>query len=409
MKANNTLISRISNIWNSFFTIFLFFCILCLGFENKIQAKDIVILKSNNSSIILNANALDKENTVYKIYSNYSLNDKNVRVGKGSEIEFIDGSISNGVISLAKGCRLLGNKQDCQELKICITGEDVEINGLKTTSIGNTVIYSFSSCNSLKVLNCEINALKGNGIKIVADKIKGVVKGLCFSNNLISFNRMGIEIQNHGNKEYRYNGINIVNCRFSMNTSISKYGCGVSLSGYGRNVAISNCDFDAVSVGIEIVGFSDVDINSNHFDRISKKVIATSNKRPMSGISIKTNVANCDGAKLQFTNTRKIIIERNEFNISMIEMIGCSSCKIAKNRLTTNGHYAIMLDGGKQSTENNWVYDNDVFQQGDNWSVFRCYGVYSRGNRFDNNYVKRANKKGVAHDQMKGASNNMFK
>ena len=374
MKANSTIISEIFNIWNSRIAYFLLFCIFCLGFDTKILAKNVVVLKSNRSDAVLSVNAFEKENTVYKIYSSYSL-----------------------------------NRQKCVELKICVAGEDVEINSLMTSSSGNAVIYSFSSCNSLRVLNCEINALNGNGVKIVTDKIKGVVQNLFFNNNSISFNRMGIEIQNHGNKEYRYDGINICNSRFSMNTNIGKYGYGVSLSGYGRNVAISNCVFDAVNVGIEIVGFSDVEINSNHFDRISKKVIATSNKRPMSDISIKTNVANCGGAKLQFANTRKIIIERNEFNISMIEMIGCSSCRIAKNRLTANGHYAIMLDGDKQSTENNWVYDNDVFQQGDNWSVFRCYGVKSRGNRFENNFVRRANKKGVAHDQMKGASNNMFK
>ena len=409
MKANSTIISEIFNIWNSRIAYFLLFCIFCLGFDTKILAKNVVVLKSNRSDAVLSVNAFEKENTVYKIYSSYSLNDKNARVGKGSEVEFVNGSISNGVISLNKGCRLFGNRQKCVELKICVAGEDVEINSLMTSSSGNAVIYSFSSCNSLRVLNCEINALNGNGVKIVTDKIKGVVQNLFFNNNSISFNRMGIEIQNHGNKEYRYDGINICNSRFSMNTNIGKYGYGVSLSGYGRNVAISNCVFDAVNVGIEIVGFSDVEINSNHFDRISKKVIATSNKRPMSDISIKTNVANCGGAKLQFANTRKIIIERNEFNISMIEMIGCSSCRIAKNRLTANGHYAIMLDGDKQSTENNWVYDNDVFQQGDNWSVFRCYGVKSRGNRFENNFVRRANKKGVAHDQMKGASNNMFK
>lgn len=397
------------NIWDSTSALFFFFCILCLGLGSKAQAKKVVVLKSNDSDVVLNANVLNSENTTFKVYSHYSLSGKTVKVGKGSEIEFIDGSISNGVVFLAKGCRLYGNKQQCTDLQICVAGDGVEVNGLKAVSSGNAVIYSYSSCSSLKILNCEINALKGNGIKIVADKIRGVIKNLVFRNNSISFGRMGIEIQNHGNKEYRYDGVNIDNCYLLLNMAECKYGYGISLSGYGCNAIISNCFFDAVREGVEIVGFRDVVINSNQFDNISQKVIVASNRRPMSNISITNNVANCRDAKLQFANSSKIDIGNNKFNILLVELIGCSACRIANNKLTTNGHYAVILDGGKLRTENNMIYKNEVLQQGENWAVFRCYGIKSKKNSFENNIVKRMNKKGVAFDQIKGASDNIFK
>lgn len=216
---------------------------------------------------------------------------------------------------------------------------------------------------------------------------------------------MGVEIQNHGNKSFKFNGINISGCTFNMLPS-PQYGFAISLSGFGRNAVVENNLIKGGVIGVELVDFSDVSILSNRIQDVSSKVIAASTNDKISNIEVRGNNINCVQAKIQMLKAKSVKFSNNEMKIGFVELGGCSRSTISNNVINSFGRYSVMIDGSGSEARYNTVADNVIMQNGDNWAVFRCYGNHSRNNKFLRNKVQRANTKGTLFDQQKGAAKN---
>lgn len=389
-----------------FLISFFFFCSLSMG------ADRIVVLQSSEIMPFLSEHALDRSNVKYIVKSKYNLNGKTFKLKKESSIEFDGGQFCNGILYLESNT-LLDGLSSAEErgkgLKIQIGGENVRINNLKWSNDRGVALLSYATCNNLSINNCNITSTTDNSIKVVADNIKGIISGILIKSSTFTYKRMGIEIQNHGNNDYKYDGLIIQGCNFVMTDSSSKYGYAVSLSGYGKNVMISNNSFSGNKVGVELVGFSDVTITNNKFQNIISKPLVCSNKRRMNNVLVENNEINCPSAKIQISNTDRLILKNNNIIINYIELIGCCDCVISNNDIASRGHYALILDGGAKRCTNNLIYDNSIRQEGDNWAIIRCYGTHCSENQVKDNRISRISKRGKTLDQIKGANNNVIK
>ena len=389
-----------------FFTFFLIIPLFVVAQNRQI------VLESYNPESVLTEGTFNKEGVTYIVKSSYNLNEKVYKLSKGSTIVLKGGNLNNGTIQLEANTSIIGDKGNnsiSNNLKIHLTGPNVNISNLYWNNKKDVALISYSNCDNLVLNNCNVTSTTNNCVKLVADHVKGVIRNVSISNSTFSYKRMGVEVQNHGNNQYKYDGIRIRNCKFVMVDSAPRYGYALSLSGYGRNVVVENNMFDKVSVGVELVGFSNVRIIGNHFDTVISKIIVSSGKREMKDIIVENNKANSFTSKIQLSNTDHVILNKNSFNLSLIEMIGCSNCNITNNIINSNGHYSIILDGGKKKTENNIINNNTINQGHNNWAVFRCYGSHCSNNQFKDNKIHRSSTKGVMFDQIKGAKNNMMK
>lgn len=393
------MISRIDSILFCFL-----FSIVMYGADRK------VVLFSSDRNPMLNENALSAENMIFEIRSIYNLNKKTLHLGRNSIIDVRKGGLRNGTITMASNTSIIGDLENDASgtLKVNVAGKNINISDFRWSNDNGVALQSFADCSNLTISKCKMSSAIDNCVKIVADHLKGVVKGISFFDCDISYKRMGIELQNHGNNNYRFDGVNISNCRFRQNNHESKYGYALSLSGYGRNVVIDNNHFTGMPIGVEIVGFSNVVIRNNYFKNISTKTIVSSNKRKMTQILVEKNQIDCPKSKIQLANTNHFYFKNNDMTIFYLELIGCSNGDVSENIINTNGHYAIIFDGGNKNCKNNIVNNNTIRQGGDNWAIFRCYGKYSVDNRFVKNNISRNNKRGVVFDQMKGAYNNLM-
>jgi len=390
--------------------IYKHFCLaaILLAWSVSAQAQNNVV---NVSSAKATAGMFSKQNTTFRLTADVNLSGQTISLGQGSKIDVQGGSLKNGTLKMGNNSSIDGKKakRKISQIKIQVVGKNVSISNFAWKTEKSVALLSYAECDNLRVENCQITANGNNCVKLVTDNISGIVENIVFSNCSFQFQRMGIELQNHKGSAYKFDGVQISNCNFATAPVKLKYGYAISLSGYGKNTSIVQNTFNKTSVGVEIVGFSDVAIKKNNFDNVTGKIIVASNSRKMTDIAITDNQADSKQARLQLSNCTKVMIQNNSFNISFIELQGSSNCTIQNNILTTNGHYAVMIDGTSKKAQNNVVSNNTVTQRGNNWSVFRCYGQYSTGNAFKNNSVKRTNSKGVKHDQMKGASGNTFK
>jgi len=370
-----------------------------------------IVFEAKSSNAVLGPKDFSEKNVTYVLKSAFSLNSKTVYLKEKSIIEFEGGSLNNGTLVLNSNSSVKGilNNVVCGvDLKVQVSGHKVKLSNLYWSNSKGCALLSYSDCDELCIENCTISSPADNCVKLVADHINGVVQGVEINNSFFTFKRMGVEIQNHGNGQYKYDGIVIQNCKFSLVDSFPKYGYAVSLSGYGKNVVIKDNQFVRSVTGVEVVGFSNVLITNNTFQDISSKVIVSSGKRKMENVDVDANYIQCTSAKIQMSNTRNASIKNNSMDLLYIEMIGCSGCKIEYNTIKSSGHYSLIFDGGKNDTVNNKIANNRISQGKENWAVFRCYGQKCKNNQFLNNTVSRASRKGVIFDQLKGASKNLI-
>lgn len=386
-----------------------FFCLLLFAVvgSSAIAQERIKEVEPYSFSVGINGDAFSEERVTYVVRRNIDLKDKVVKLGKNAVIKIVGGSLNNGTLLMKSGSSLVGekNKQaSAENLKIHVGGNDVTVSDFNWSNKG-VALLSYSDCDDLTVNRCNITSYNSNSIKLVADHVNGVIENVKILNSTLSFKRMGIELQNHGNNQCRFDGVEIKYCHFKM-LEPPQYGYAISFSGYGRNALVSKCNISRAVTGVEMAGFSNVKIYENVFRGISSKAVVASNNREMHDIEIVRNDFNHPSAKIQLANANHVLMADNKMKLSYIEVIGCSNCSVVRNCMETSGHYALILDGGKKDTKNNQIKDNIVNQGRNNWAVFRCYGENSSANQFIGNRVTRSGKKGVLFDQKKGASGN---
>ena len=327
------------------------------------------------------------------------LSNSTLNLEKG-KILILNNSINNGTIVLNEGCTIIcHSKNISQNLKIELRGKNITINNLKWQNDG-ICLYSNYNCSGLTLMGCQLNSEGNNAVKIIADKISGVIQNIQIKNCTFQFKRMGIELQNHGNSEYKIDKVLIQDSKF-FTESESDYRYGMSLSGYGKNAKITNCKFNNCIKGIELVGFSDVDIKDSLFNCKDYSIIS-SNSRKMDNFIIQNNKLN---GQLYLYNCTNSVVSDNEINCPYVEIKSSQEVVLTKNNITTTGHYSIMLNKASYSK----IIENVINQKStSNWSVIRCYGKDATDNLISKNKITRANKTGKLWDQYNGASNNTF-
>ena len=381
--------------------LMLFLLILLSSFKSVDETSGITLTVESDKTIPAHGSQI-------VIRSDYDLENKTLELQEGSSIVIEDGCIRNGMIRLASNCSLVDkrvNKKECRNLELRVVGRDVRIENIDISNDHGVTILSNADCSNLLISGCSITSSANNAVKIVADNLNGVVRNVQILNSTICYKRMGIEIQNHGNKSFKFNGIHISGCTFNMLPS-PQYGFAISLSGFGRNAVVENNLIKGGVIGVELVDFSDVSILSNRIQDVSSKVIAASTNDKISNIEVRGNFINCVQAKIQMLKAKSVKFSNNEMKIGFIELGGCSRSTISNNVINSFGRYSVVIDGSGAEARYNTVADNVVMQNGDNWAVFRCYGNQSRNNKFLRNKVQRANTKGTLFDQLKGAAKN---
>ncbi len=362
-------------------------------------------------SIICGAIDFTGTNQVYTVDTPYHLGGKTISLGKGSTIIMKKaGALNSCTLIMKEGSSINAEGRGVsKDLNICVEGSNVNISGLTWDNRTKNCLLSYGNCNNIHISRCSISATEKNCIKIVTDNLKGVASYIKIEDTSFSFNRMGIELQNHNNNDYKIDGVEIKHCTFTMASSNKQLGYGVSLSGYGMNAIVEGCTFIRVNTGIEIVGFKNVDISNNSFTDNIDCIIRSSNTRRMSDISITNNKASSPKAKLRLFNTENSTLSNNTLHIDCIEIKGCQKISVSDNSLTCYGHYAVILDGDKNETKDNIINDNDISHKGNRWATIRCYGAKCKNNRSYNNKIDINKKSGKSFDQINGASSNNLK
>lgn len=343
----------------------------------------------------------------YYVTSPIDLQGQTKKIPEGTKIVIKgNGCYKNGRLSLKDNVSLIGrkNSKKSSSLSIYVDGKNVTIQGVTWEGSNGPALLSYNDCDNLKIENCNITADSDNCIKLVTDNNPGqVTSGITISNCNMIFKRMGIELENHGNNEYRFDGVTISGNTFSLLDNQPLYGFCVSLSGYGKNAVVEKNTFLTSKTGVELVGFKNVYVQNNNFKGVFDYVVVSSNTRKMKNINILSNTADCPKAKIYLRTCDSVEIKNNTLNILQFELHG-SHYYISNNDITSNGRYTFMFDGGNNSI----VENNKVTQLGDNYAVFRCYGKNAVNNQFRHNTLLKKITVGVLFDQKNEAKGNTF-
>ena len=286
--------------------------------------------------------------------------------------------------------------------RIEVRGKNVTIKDVVVEGDG-VALYSNYNCSVLTVEDSTFISHNNNAVKIIADNVGGVIENVTFKNCLFISWRMAVEIQNHKNTDYKVNGVRFEGCEFVIAeiTEESSYPYGLSLSGYGRNVVVKDCKFTDCLKGIEIVGFSDVTIEDCDITGSSFSIIS-SNDRDMEKIYIRDSKLN---GMVRLTNCSSSLLVNNEIECPYVEIKNSNNVIVAENTITSTGHYTVMLNQSSICS----VKQNNLVQEGSNYSIVRCYGSKAKNNVIVDNTLKmKKPKKGKWWDQASGATKNIF-
>ena len=284
--------------------------------------------------------------------------------------------------------------------QVYVQGRNVTIEDC-TVECDGIALYSNYNCSGLKVVNSTFTSHGNNAVKIVADKLGNPIVGINLMACRFVFARMGLELQNHGNSDYKIVGAYMEDCKFEAIDDSKDYKYGISLTGYGRDVTVSGCIFTKCVKCVEIVGFSDVSIIGSELDGISHSVIS-SNSRRMKDI----HISECSLKGMpHLYNCEDSWITDCEISCSYVEVKKSKNVVVDHNEITSHGHYSVMLN----QSNGCHIYGNTIQQNGANWSVIRCYGQQSYDNIIESNQISRAKKTGKIYDQYEGAHDNTFK
>lgn len=119
-----------------------------------------------------------------------------------------------------------------------------------------------------------------NALKLVADNMSGGFKNIVFIDcEFGPCGRMGVELQNHGNVQVKFQNIVFIRPRVIGTGAQGNNGMGFSLSGYGDGVLIDRPYFDGCDGPlIENVGFNNVTVR----DVAARAATLASGHRPIS-------------------------------------------------------------------------------------------------------------------------------
>lgn len=369
------------------------------------------------------------EQYLFESNNEIDLNGEDVTIPQGAQLS-LDVHLKNGNIIMRANSTLQGhvegeNSGDASLTNIQVRpqGANITIRDIDIECATKTCVYTTYNCSGLVINNCYIKSDTKNGIKIVADNISGIVDGINIEYCQIEFGRMGIELQNHKNSQYKIQNVYIggdANATYNVTLShdgssgVSRFNAlsgdwsenykyGISLTGYGKSTEIVGCNFSDCAKSIEIVGFSDVKIASIDILNPGEYSIISSNSRQMNNIRIQD--CTISGGKLMLYNTINACITENNITCSYIEIKKSTACYIYDNTITSTGHYSIMFN----DAFSNYAWDNSIYQNStNNWAVVRCYGKKATANRISHNTIARVNSKGKTFDQRDGAFDNIY-
>lgn len=369
------------------------------------------------------------EQYLFESNDEIDLNGEDVTIPQGAQLS-LDVHLKNGNIIMKANSTLQGHVEgenlgdaSLTNIQVRPQGANITIRDIDIECATKTCVYTTYNCSGLVINNCYIKSDTKNGIKIVADNISGIIDGINIEFCQIEFGRMGIELQNHKNSQYKIQNVYIggdsnatyhVTRSHDGNSGSSRFNAlsgdwsenykyGISLTGYGKSTEIVGCNFSDCAKSIEIVGFSDVKISSIDVFNPGEYSIISSNSRQMNNIKIQD--CTISGGKLMLYNTTNACITGNDITCSYIEIKKSTACYIYDNTITSTGHYSIMFN----DAFSNYAWDNDIYQNStNNWAVVRCYGKKATANRIAHNTITRVNSKGKAFDQRDGAFDNVY-
>lgn len=217
-----------------------------------------------------------------------------------------------------------------------------------------------------------------NAIKFVNENQSGdfVTKNISFLSCVFeNMGRMGIEIQNHAvDTKSRYSEIKIQNC-FFKNMGLIEYGMGISLSGYGDNCNIYNNVFSNCRIGVELVGASSSEVDSNsfiNFLRPSSTSLEFTGSRIMTQNKVCNNSSNGDTGDIKIWTNQDINLSNNSFSGEIMSVFfrDVSRLRAINENYKTKGIYSTLIEG--VSVQNQFI--NCIFNNSSsttNNSVFR--------------------------------------
>lgn len=294
------------------------------------------------------------------------------------------------MIILNSNDTLIGGRYD----RIEVRGKNATIKDAVVEGDGVT-LYSNYNCSGLVVEDCTFVSRKNNAVKIIADNISGMAKNIKFKNCEFTGQRMGVELQNHKNEDYKIADVEFEDCKFTS------AGFALSLTGYGRNVRCYNCTFDGAKKGVELVGFSHVVLQTCTLT--GAQAFIASGDRPMQMVSLRlcklngsVRLENCSESCMEWCT----VVASPYLEIKKSAQVTLLGCEI-----TSSTHYGVMLNQSSYCTLKN----NKITDTGSNYAVVRCYGVNAEKNIVrDNQLFMQYPKKGSWYDQKNGAKDNVF-
>lgn len=288
---------------------------------------------------------------------------------------------------------------------IVVKGKNVTIEDTVVECDG-IALYSTRNCSGLTVRNCTFVSRKNNAVKIVADNVKvdvkkpeTLIKNLLFEDCKFVFSDMGIEIQNHKTVVPKIDGVTIRGCEFDGSGGTGKR-YGISLSGYSDGALIERCKTENCVKGVELAGFSYVDIKYCDISG-SKYSVISSNKRPMINVGVRSCELN---GRVELCNTLDSEVTCNHIACSEVRFKKCKNIRFAGNIETSKGYYSVMLDNSSDCM----IEDNELTQNGNNRAVVRCYQSGATGNTIRRNKMVRKKKTGKLFDEVDGAKGNIY-
>ena len=304
------------------------------------------------------------------------------------------------MIKLSTNGSQIGGKFD----RIEVRGKNVTIKDVVVEGEG-IALYSNYNCSGLVVEDSTFISHTNNAVKIIADNVGGIVENVVFKNCKFVGGRMAVEVQNHKNTDYKINGVRFEVCKFVVAepqpTVKNEYPYGLSLSGYGRDVVVDGCKFEGCGKGIEIAGFSEVTIGNCDISGRSFSIIS-SNDRDMERIYVRNSKLK---GMVRLTISSNSLLEANNIECPYVEIKNSNNVIVAENKITSTGHYTVMLNQSSICS----VKQNNLVQEGSNYSIVRCYGSKAKNNVIVDNTLKmKKPKKGKWWDQASGATRNIF-
>lgn len=256
---------------------------------------------------------------------------------------------------------------------------------------GSTNTFGILYCNNADLKYIYFNSCRFTAPTASVNAVKFINEG-AFITDTIDFykcifeqvGRMGIEMQNHNYTPptVRYKNISARECQF-INTGVSGYGMGISVSGMGSGLTCENNVFDNYKyAGIEIVGCSNNIIANNKFTnpKTLSSAMNMSGQDRMYNTFIKGNIVeDADTDVSRFYNAENIVFENNVFNTQRyIAFRDSANVRWEGGFATTNNIYVIYIESLNSISKNYKFFNatlNKITGTSSLFSIIRTAGI----------------------------------